>query len=359
MPKRANIESHLAELKILLHRMADRVLAGLVILVNTLENQASIKVDTLIKLATADAEVDMLERTIDKAILELFATQQPLAFELRFAYSSAKIANYLERMGDAVESLARQIVNQPQISEIEKFQKMIRATQELYLRAYAAMFQDDLAQIYDIDLMDDKVDALYREVYLCAKEILLNAHSSRNSVEEALHLMNLSTQIEKFADLSCQWAKQVDFARNGTARTSISRTKYKVMFIDSGDGLLASAAASLLAEQVKELVHISVLSKNTHTQRSLSDISQFLADHDIAPNVFPITTLEKAQWQRTLLFIEIGNANLAPKDRDFIPFKTVRMSWLDSSDSDAKTNIDKIRSKIPDLAQLIGRSQPN
>lgn len=364
MPRRTTIESQLVELKTLLHKMADRVLAGLSVLVHAFEAQTPMRTEHLVKLATADAEVDILERTIDKAILDLFATQQPLAFELRFAYASAKIANYLERMGDAVESLSRQLLNHPALLEREKLASMIRATLELYTRAYAAMFADDMAQISEIDLLDDKVDAQYRQIYLKAKDILLSCEGKREGVETALQLINVSTQIEKFADLACHWAKQVDFARNGTARASISRTKYKIMFIDAFDGLLASIAASMLAESVKDLVNISVLAKSDVKQTaSVVELSDKLSAFKVTPALFPMTTLQKAQWQRTLLFIEIGEPHLSATERDLIPFKTVQLKWNEfeenpSHDEILVKHIQMLRARTDQLAQLIVRAEP-
>lgn len=108
MSRISGLEAQLSNVKSLLRTMCDAVNTGLATLVQHFEHPNPSR---LIKIVVLDSEIDNLERAIDTSILQILATQQPLGYELRLAYACAKIAHHIERIGDAVESLARQLVN--------------------------------------------------------------------------------------------------------------------------------------------------------------------------------------------------------------------------------------------------------
>lgn len=374
MGKRPTLETQLGDLTTLTHRMADRVLAGLNVLLQHFEVEDS---EELIKLAVSDTEVDELEVAIDGIILQILATQKPLGFELRYAYASAKIANHLERMGDAIQSLARQLSVRSFSSQRDLVQQMLFATREIFVSTYAAMFEEDYTQIRDIDVRDDKVDALQRELYLQAKDILLEAATKeRGDVEAALELINIGNRIEKVADLCGDWAFQINFARNNETAKIRKPTRYKVVFLDASRGFSASVAASLLFEMVGDLIDISVVTASDEAPISLLDFSDALASESVKAQAFPVAKIGTARWQKVLLYVEVGTLEIPDEELDLIPHKAVRLSWknlnvkweelmTELSNTDLQRNanskvsqlVKQTRVHVERIAQLIARSQ--
>ncbi len=57
-----------------------------------------------------DLYIDEKEKEIDRLCLEFFVRQQPVAFPVRFAFSTVKINLEIERVGDYAEKIARNIL---------------------------------------------------------------------------------------------------------------------------------------------------------------------------------------------------------------------------------------------------------
>lgn len=369
MGKRPTLETQLSDLTALVHTMGDRVLAGLGVLIAHLESPVK---EELIKLALADTEVDNLERAIDDAVLQILATQQPMGFDLRFVQACSKIANYLERMGDASESLARQLGSLEQTGHNDIILRMLRDTRDLFERSYGAMFEADTARIRDLNVLDDKVDTGQRELYLIAKD-MLHAQTSPRDVESALQLINIGTRIEKLADLCCHWAEQIEFARQGSGRSpSAPRTKYKVVLLDNTGGFAAALAGSLLFDAVKDIVDISVATRSSDAPVSLLDYSNVLERAKVTPHVFPVVKMGAVHWRKILLVIELGRIQLESDELELIPYKAVRLTWPEIEfESDALRDnarfehyapqyfatVEKLRQRIEDVSHLIARSQ--
>ncbi len=326
MSRRPTLESQLTHMKSILRTMCDRVDSGMNGILIHLEQPNR---EQLIKIVVLDSEVDNLETALDNAILQIFATQQPMAYELRLAYACAKIAHHIERIGDAVESLARQLAGRQNISHTDVIQKMLIDTRDLFKRSYAAMFEGDLNLIHDIHALDDKVDLWQREIYNSAREILCRK-PTKLEVENALQLINISAKLEKIADLSCNWAEQIDFAENGTARLKLGKRRQRIVFMDSGSGIAASLVACFLHQSASHIVDISVASRMpaAHSQAPLAMV-KWLSEFNIAPQVFPLARLSSLSWSRCVLFILVGDFELSEDENEFIPFKTVKLKWPD------------------------------
>lgn len=323
MARIPTLDVQLTHMKSLLRTMCDRVLAGLNVLTQHFEHPNA---DQLIKIVVLDTEVDNLESAVDNAILQIFATQQPLAYELRQAYACAKIAHHIERIGDAVESLARQLAGRHHDSHRDVIEHMLRDAKDLYRRSYAAMFEGDLSQIHEIHALDDKVDAWQKELYSNAREILY-AQPGKADVENALQLLNIGTKLEKIADLSCNWAEQIDFAEHGAARRTLKKRKHRIVLMDEHFGHTASLAACFLHQSVRGLVDVSVISRHFGHPLSILNFTDLLTREKITPEVFPLARFETLSWSRCLMFIQLGEFELHEDEKDQIPYKTVRINW--------------------------------
>src|SRR5256885_8914565 len=119
------------------------------------------------QVIAGDRTIDALELEIEELVIDLFATQQPMARDLRLLMSAMKIANDLERVGDhAVNiaqsterlSAARLVPPEPELLE------MARQARAMLSGALATFVKGDSKLGREICRRDDLVDALRHSV---------------------------------------------------------------------------------------------------------------------------------------------------------------------------------------------------
>ncbi|APJ03183.1 phosphate signaling complex PhoU family protein [Silvanigrella aquatica] len=361
MSRISSLEVQLSNVKSLLRTMCDAVNTGLLTLIQHFEHPNQ---DRLIKIVVLDSEIDNLERAIDTLILQILATQQPLGYELRLAYACAKIAHHIERIGDAVESLARQLVNGDIPEQKEIFLEMLNYSKDLFERSYGAMFEGDLTLIQEIHILDDKVDFKQRELNHIAKNILKKG--TKSNIDNALRIISMSSKLEKIADLCCNWAEQIDIAENGMARRKIQKRKYRLVFLDDVGGMLASLAASILYQNVKDIVDLSVVATQPIKSNNILNFTNFLSEYEITPQIFPIARITSMNWNKALMLIILGNFELPKEELEVVPYKTVQIRWpeinfdpdeIENNPTKFKEFVNVLTVRTNHLAQIIARTQ--
>lgn len=365
MARIPSLEQSLDRMTSTLRMMGDRVLSGLAILATHLERPSR---DELVKLIVWNHEVDRLGSSVDDVVLQVLATQHPLAQDLRRAYSSVKISRIISQIGDAVQSLARQLVTRELSLHTDLLREMAQSARDLVHRCYVATFEGDTSLIQEIHTLDDAVDEADRQCYFQARTVLRDSRDF-HVVEEALLLMHVASRLEKVADLACDWAKQIDFAVNGMARQQIGRFRDRVVFVDSDGGLSGSVVGSLLLRQAAGLVEVSVVTRNADKQGSRPDLSNLISD--IGPmQVFPVASIQTTRLKRTLLVIVLGPEELTTQERDFVPYKSPILQWDDVSfgflrqtsagdfgkHPDGVASLARARCRVEQLVSLVARA---
>lgn len=356
MARIPTLEMQITNMKRLLRKMCDRVHAGLLVVEQHLRVP---NLEALIKVVALDSEVDRMELELDQAVLEIFATQQPRAQELRLVYATAKIAHHIERMGDAVESLARQLATAEIAESRQLLVEMISHVKDLFTRSYVAMFEDDHSRIQEIFELDDAVDDCQQAIVQIAKDIFLSAPRDPNAVERGLKLINIAAKLEKIADLCCNWAEQTDFAAHGSARRVLKKRRLRVVLLDDIGGQLASACAGILIRDPSDGIDLTVATtraegplKNdeaTHDQPGRKLIEQLEVSQE-----FPIVRFEQVHWSRCFLLVNFGRG-LSSRERELVPHKTMVLEWeLDWRASESAEFV--LRQRLGGLASILARS---
>jgi phosphate transport system protein len=159
--------------------------------------------------------VDARELEIDELCLGLLARYQPEAGDLRFITMALQIGNDLERIGDHAVNLCRRGLDLLRIGlppeSLEVVAMGETAADMLENAIFSFLNQDrDLAQsiLAGDDAMDDRRDHFFRTV---VNEVTANP----SSVEARLHLLLMSRDIERVADLSTNIAEDVFFIVTG------------------------------------------------------------------------------------------------------------------------------------------------
>jgi len=147
-----------------------------------------------------DKQINQLRFDIEREIMLLIATQQPMARDLRFLASCFEIASELERMGDYAKGIA--VINlrmgdQPLLKPLIDIPRMAEKATDMLERALQAFMEEDILTAQQIPLEDDEIDALYNQVY---RELMTYIIAAPTTIERANYLLWAAHNLERMAD---------------------------------------------------------------------------------------------------------------------------------------------------------------
>lgn len=151
----------------------------------------------------------------EEKCLELIATQQPLAGDLRTIASVLHITVDLERMGDHAEGIAKiaiLLADEPPLKPYIDVPRMADVGIEM-LRGSIEAFRDrDTQKAREIVNRDDEVDALYDQVY---RELLTFMINDPKTIERATYLIWVAHNLERIADRVTNICERVVYLVDG------------------------------------------------------------------------------------------------------------------------------------------------
>ncbi len=170
------------------------------------ESEQVIKEDDLIDRKRFDIE----ERCID-----LIATQQPMATDLRILIAMLHITVELERMGDYAEGIARISLlmgEEATLKPLIDIPRMAEKAQGMLHKALDAMVNRDTVSAQQVCSEDDDVDDLYDQIY---RELLLFMIEDPKTIRRATYLLWVSHDLERIADRATNIAERVIYLVTG------------------------------------------------------------------------------------------------------------------------------------------------
>jgi phosphate transport system protein len=147
-----------------------------------------------------DVKINRKRYETEEKCLELVATQQPLASDLRTIVAVLHIIVDLERMGDHAEGIARLAVllaDEPPLKPYIDIPRMARICQAMLMSALEAFKDRDSASAAAICEQDDEVDALNDQVY---RELLVYMLGNPQTIQRATYLTWVAHNLERIAD---------------------------------------------------------------------------------------------------------------------------------------------------------------
>ena len=152
------------------------------------------------KVIAADGAIDRDELEIDEMVLQILATRQPVASDLRFLTMSLKFVTDLERIGDNAANIAKRALelshvppleNTPDLGQLASLaQKNLRTA----LESFVARDADRAAAVIEADREIDKRNAsLYAE-------LLAHVASDPATVTRVLPLTSVCRYLERIGD---------------------------------------------------------------------------------------------------------------------------------------------------------------
>ena len=162
-----------------------------------------------------DKVIDQMEIRIDEGAVELLATQQPVAGDLRLLVSALKINADLERIGDHAVNIAEAAermsksrpfkpwIDIPYLAEIAR--GMLQDSLDAFVRRDAALA---LAVCKRDDLLDEKNKSIIRELltYMAENPALISA---------SIEIMSVSKNLERVGDLATNIGEEAIYIAEG------------------------------------------------------------------------------------------------------------------------------------------------
>ena len=150
------IEKALKQLRENLQSMTEVVLDMLELVHTSLEKENINDLEVVFK---QDKHLDQLEKSLDRQCMELLALVNPHASDLRFVFSVIKTNVDLERMGDEMKNVAREMKNAGEKVPPE-MKELARMVSETARKTFRALANSDSKMAMEIILEDDQIDTM-------------------------------------------------------------------------------------------------------------------------------------------------------------------------------------------------------
>src|SRR5438876_1275797 len=162
-----------------------------------------------------DLKINRKRYETEDKCLELIATQQPLASDLRTIVSVLHITVDLERMGDHAEGIAKialMLADEPPLKPYIDIPRMAQVASEMLMGSLEAFKDRDPARARAICDQDDEVDALYEQVY---RELLTFMINDPRTIQRATYLIWTAHNLERIADRVTNLCERVIYLVEG------------------------------------------------------------------------------------------------------------------------------------------------
>lgn len=164
-----------------------------------------------------DDIIDQKQTEIEERCIDLIATQQPLAGDLRILVTALHLCGELERMGDYAEGIAKISVmmgDEPPLKPLIDIPRMAQKASDMVRRSLDAFVNRDVVAAMSVRSDDDEIDSLYEQVY---RELLTYMLGDPSVIRRATHLLWAAHNIERIADRATNIAERVIYMVTGRA----------------------------------------------------------------------------------------------------------------------------------------------
>jgi phosphate transport system protein len=172
-----------------------------------------------------DKKINQKRFDIEEKCVELIATQQPMASDLRIILAVLNIISEVERIGDYAEGIAKiaiMIGDEPPLKPLIDIPRMADKTVDMLRRSLDAFIKRDAAAAKAISTEDDMVDQLYDQVF---RELLTFMAEDPKTITRATRLIWVAHNLERSADRVTNICERVVFVVTGKME-EIGASKY-------------------------------------------------------------------------------------------------------------------------------------
>jgi phosphate transport system protein len=177
------------------------------------------------QVITNDAQVDRKRWQLEDQCVDLIATQQPVASDLREIIATLSIVRDLERIGDYAEGIGKIVLmhgDEPLVKPLTYLPAMTEKAVGMLRRSLEAFVQRDAKAARLICDEDDAVDKLYDQAY---HDLIGYMIKDPSVITRATYLIWAAHNIERIADRATNIAESVVYLVTGTP-TELNVSKY-------------------------------------------------------------------------------------------------------------------------------------
>jgi phosphate transport system protein len=152
---------------------------------------------------------------IEERCIELIATQQPMATDLRTIAAILNIITEIERMGDYAVGIARIVIligGEPPLKALVDIPLMAEKTTDMLNRSLDAFINRNAEAAKKIAKEDDMIDNLYDQVF---RELLIIMAEDPKTITRATRLIWTAHNLERAADRVTNICERVVFIVTG------------------------------------------------------------------------------------------------------------------------------------------------
>ena len=164
-----------------------------------------------VQVLTQDKQIDSMEITIDDAVVDLLALQQPVATDLRFILAASKINSDLERIGDHAVNIAQSAlycIDLPPMEPLVDITQMAQITKGMLRDGIDGFIHSNATLSRAVLKNDDIIDELNKKV---VQHLVGVMRQNPDRIEQALEFIRVSRNLERVADLATNIAEDVIF----------------------------------------------------------------------------------------------------------------------------------------------------
>jgi phosphate transport system regulatory protein PhoU len=162
-----------------------------------------------------DQKINHKRFEIEDKCIQLIATQQPMASDLRIIVSALNIITELERIGDYAEGNAKiaiMIGEEPPLKPLVDIPVMAEKTVDMLDSSLIAFINHDINAARIIGAEDNLIDNLYAHVF---QELLALMTNDPKTITRATRLMRVAHNLERSADRITNICERITFMVTG------------------------------------------------------------------------------------------------------------------------------------------------
>jgi phosphate transport system protein len=168
-----------------------------------------------IAIINGDEAIDDMEDAISDMCLKFFATQQPLAGDLRYVISIMNIIRDLERIGDHCEDIAKYTLrfeNEAYIKDLIDIPRMSAMAARMVKNAIDSHINRDLRLARKVWKADEEMDEMFRDIH---DELLGIAERDHAKTRQSVMFLFIAAHLERIADYATNICEETVFVMEG------------------------------------------------------------------------------------------------------------------------------------------------
>jgi phosphate transport system protein len=211
---RARFENKLTKLRDQVLRMGSKVQKQLDMALAALTD---LDADLAQQVIILDQQINDSRFSIEERCVELIATQQPAASDLRFIVATMNIIVDLERMGDQSKNIAHVVKHLCESGgklKLNQIWQMGDLAKDMFDQCLLAYTQESVELAQVVYRRDDEMDDLYDSVITQVIENMAETTKTKK-IEVAYETLRIAEQLERFADLITNFAERIVYIATG------------------------------------------------------------------------------------------------------------------------------------------------